>query len=85
MANSGTYRIRWTGFIQIAGTATDYFQSSCQRVLKALEVAEREDRVRQRESWREPKKPIPELIFPMILRYERMFTGHYFPVGGPKK
>lgn len=51
----------------------------------ALDAYNLEEKTRRMFEWKEPKKRIPVPTVPVIRRYDKMFTGRNFPIGGPKK
>lgn len=83
MACAGTY-IRFA--VQSANTDVDYvYHPSRSDLWAALDAWEREAKARRMFVWKEPKKRITVPTAPVIRRYEKMFTGRNFPIGGPKK
>jgi hypothetical protein len=87
MTYSGTYKIR--GIFLDIGTATantvTYYNPPRHHLFDEFEAYVREEKARQMFAWKEPKKRIPVPIIPVIRRYEKMFTGRNFPIGGSKK
>lgn len=83
MACAGTY-IRFA--VQIANTDVDYiYRPSRSDLWAALDAWELEAKARRLFEWKEPKKRIQVPTVPVIRRYDKMFTGRNFPIGGPKK
>lgn len=68
-----------------ASTSTVYDSPPRHDLRAALDRWEREAKERRMFEWKEPKKSIPVSTVPVIRRYDKIFTGRNFPVGGPKK
>lgn len=75
--------MRAKSLIKYYGAARESHLSHLMRSIRSYEI---EARVRHRATWWVPRKYVlvPQIV-QSIRRFEKIFTGQRFPIGGPKK